>query len=406
MKKATCFLIAFLCLLASISVCAQENVPDITAKSAIMIDAVSGQILYEKNKEQKVYPASITKILTVYLAVKDRDPQQEITASKEAIDAVPKDSTNIAIDYGEVLTVEQAANAAMLMSANDACNLLAENTAGTMDAFVKQMNTTAQYFGATATNFTNTNGLPDENHYTTAQDFAKITQAIIQQQTEFNKYFSQVTYSIPPTNKKSETRNFVSKHRMMHMDKYKYLGVVGGKTGYTTQASHTGVTYAKKDGKEIIVILFGAESLGKLYEETEELLLYAYNNFTATVVTAQEIGEKIEGKTHYAPQGKASFYLANDFSKQDLTYTFSNDAVLITDKEGNLLSSLPVEVYEVIPLGEKIMQIVWKAVALLVILVILWYVYLIIKARKRRKQRRKQRRREEVLEKKEPEIYK
>lgn len=398
MKKAGCIFLTLWIFLCGFSVSAAAEEPVITSKSAILIDAQSGQVLFEKNKEQKVYPASITKILTIYLAAKNCAPEEIVTASETAIDCVPKDSSNIALDYGEQLTVEQASNAAMLMSANDACNVLAEHVSGSIDAFVKQMNTTAQLFGATGTNFVNTNGLPDENHYTTAQDFAKITRAILLEGTAFNRYFGQKTYTIPSTNKKAEARNFVSKHRMIHMDKYQDLGVVGGKTGYTTQAGHTAVTYAKKEGREVIVVVFGAPNMGKLYEETKALIEYAVSGFTPVLVTAEEIGEKVDGKLHTVPTGTTSFYLSNGQTKQDLTYTFSENQVLITDKEGNLLSTLLTETREVIPKSEKMWSIVWKVLLGILAVFVLWYISLIIKTKRKRQKRLAQRKREEIME--------
>ena len=383
---------------------AEIEAPEITSKSAVVMDAASGQILFEKAKDEKVYPASITKIVTVYLAAKNCDKSEKVTGSRAAIDSVPKDSSNIALDYGEVLTVEQACAAAMLMSANDAANALGEHVSGSIDEFVKLMNTTAQLFGANATHFANTNGLPDENHYTTAQDFAKITRGMVNDSKEFLRYFGMVNYTIPKTNKKAEPRNFVAKHRMMHMDKYKYLGVAGGKTGYTTQAEHTAVTYAKKDGKEIIVVLFGAKNLGVLYNETRDLLEYAYNGFTPVTVTAEEIGSReVDGKV-ISPVGKASFYLLNSYTKADLEYKFSDKNVIICDKQGNVLSTLSASVTEDTGAksGGKILLKIGIGVLIALILFGLWS----FKDRSRRKRKVRKMKRRRIMEEEQKETVK
>lgn len=385
---------------------AEIEAPEITSKSAVIMDAANGQILFEKNKDEKVYPASITKIVTVYLAAKNCDKSETVTGTHAAIDSVPKDSSNIALDYGEALTVEQACAAAMLMSANDAANALGEHVSGSIDEFVKLMNTTAQMFGANATHFANTNGLPDENHYTTAQDFAKITRGMVNDSAEFLRYFGMVNYTIENTNKKTEPRNFVAKHRMMHMDKYKYLSVAGGKTGYTTQAEHTAVTYAKKDGKEIIVVLFGAKNLGVLYNETRDLLEYAYNGFTPVTVTAEEIGSKeVDGKV-VSPVGKASFYLLNTYTKADLEYKFSDKNVIICDKQGNVLSTLSASVTENTSaksggFGSVLLKI---GIGVLVVLILFGLWMVADRTRRKRKVRKMKRRR--IMEEEQKETVK
>ena len=344
-KVASLFLIFILCL-SQISAYAKKTNSDplqLNCSSAVLMDACTGQVVYAKNPNKKAYPASITKVLTVYLAAENCMPNEKITAGKTAIDAVPKDSTNIAIDYGEVLTVEQTANAAMLMSANDASNVLAEHVAGDLESFYDMMNETAISFGAKNSHFVNANGLPDPDHYTTALDFAKITAGAVKSEA-FMEYMGNVEYTIPPTNKKDEERNFVAKHRMMYMEKYENLGVKGGKTGYTTQAKHTAVTYAEKDGREWVVVVLGAESIGKQLEDTKKLLTYGYEELSTITVSEKQIGTKKKGNITYIPEGEIEIYLTDGMTEADLTYEFNKKEVVVLDKEGNKLGTLPLTI--------------------------------------------------------------
>ncbi len=384
--------------------------PQISSASAIVIDAESGQILYEKNKDLKVFPASTTKVMTVYLASRALNPEDITVGTKTAVDSVPKDSTNIAIDYGEELTAEQAMYAAMLMSANDACNVLAEKVSGSIEEFVKLMNTTAQSFGAKNTKFMNANGLPDENHYTTAYDLTLITKNLVLE-PKFMKYFTAYDYQIPPTNKNDEPRNFVHKHRMTWLDKYEYLGVTGGKTGYTKAARHTAITYSEKDGRKLVSGVFGAEDLGILYQENEAILNYAYTHFTPVTINSAEISEKVKGETkqgnyRFAPTGSVKIYLPEGVSKDELEYTmeiFKNDTarVLITDSNGNVLSKLSTERTEIVPKFVRFLLNVgkWLLIAIAVLLFIRFVMVSHIK-RKRKKARLK-RRREAIMKEKE-----
>ena len=313
--------------------------------SAVLMDAETGQVVFEKKATKKAYPASITKILTVYLTAETCEPDEVMTASHAAIDAVPRDSTNIAIDYDEQLTVEQAANAAMLMSANDACNVLAEHISGDIKTFAGLMNDTAISFGAHDSNFINANGLPDENHYTTALDFAKITANVIKSE-KFMQYFSNKSYTIPPNNKKDEERPMSSKHRMMTWDKYAHLGVVGGKTGYTQQAKHTAVTYAKKDNKQWIAVVMGASSLQEQLDDTEALLNYGYDMESVTLSKEQMGTEQVENIL-YVPVGEVQIHLPKGLKVEDLSYSFNKKQVSVLDKEGNVLAGVPVETQKV-----------------------------------------------------------
>ena len=178
----------------------------ITAGAYVLMDATTGQVLVEKNMDQQLYPASITKIMTVLLAVENTNPDTVVTVSADAtIMDKPdySDSMHIALTAGENIRMEDLMYATMIESANDAANCIAESVSGSVDAFAELMNERATQLGAKNTHFTNPHGLPDENHVTTAYDMAQITRFAITNE-KFLKIFTTIIYDIPPDNKKSE----------------------------------------------------------------------------------------------------------------------------------------------------------------------------------------------------------
>lgn len=221
--------------------------PKIEGESAILVDMVTGAVLYSKNADKVQYPASITKIMTSLLAAEHLNMKDKIVMSQSAAYGITiSDSSSIYADTGEEFTTEQAMMAVMLQSANEMTLALAEETSGSVKKFVELMNLKAKQLGCTGTHFNNPNGLPDELHYTTASDMAKIARAAWYNPT-FRKYTTTTYYEIPPTNKFAETRYLLNHHKMMKGNTYAYEGVMGGKTGYTDAAGNTLVTYAKEE---------------------------------------------------------------------------------------------------------------------------------------------------------------
>lgn len=385
MRKILSVLLALI-LLCAVPVCAA---PEIESRAAILIDAKTGQVLYSKNQDEILYPASITKIMTIYLGTKDESLLDKyFSVSDEGIDAVPRDTSNIALDYGEKITLKDALYAAMLMSANDACNLVAEAVSGSTEKFVELMNSTAKTFGARNTSFKNTNGLTDVNHYTTAYDFAMITKEALKSEA-FKKVFCSMDYTIPATNKNHEERNFVAQHRMMHQSKYSHLGVKGGKNGFTADASYTLVTYAEKDGKELICVVLKSPTFNSVYKDTETILLHGYNDFSYSEITAEEVEIYVDGLTTYTPVGKAEFLLNNEVKKEELITAFSEGNFQIKTPDGTVLGSL--EATSVTRLS--VWQIIWKTIKIvffvLLGIIIILYALLIVASNKSRKKRKK-----------------
>ena len=256
--------------------------PQIEGESAILIDMLSGTILYSKNADKAQYPASITKIMTGLLGCENLDPSAKFTMTESAARSITEsNSSSIYADTGEEFTIEQALMAVMLQSANEMTLAVAELTSGSTKKFVEQMNLKARQFGCTNTHFNNPNGLPDETHYTTAADMAKIARAAWFNLT-FRKFVTTGYYEIPPTNKFAETRYLLNHHKMMSGQTYAYDGVLGGKTGYTEAAGNTLVTYAKNDNTYLVAVVM--QSVNGAYSDTKALLDYGFNNFSRSKI--------------------------------------------------------------------------------------------------------------------------
>ena len=250
--------------------------PQIEAQSAVLMDLNSEAILYSKNADTQLYPASITKLLTCLLGCENLDTRAQITLSQQAAYGIEAGSSTIYGDAGEVFTVEQALMGLMLESANEMALAIGEEVSGSVKKFVELMNTRAQQLGCTNTHFNNPNGLPDETHVTTANDMAKIAKAAWQNAT-CRKFFTTDLYEIPPTNVFTETRYLLNHHKMMAGRDYAYDGVLGGKTGYTDAAGATLVTYAKRGNMLLVAVVMN--SVNGAWSDTKSLLDYGFDNF-------------------------------------------------------------------------------------------------------------------------------
>lgn len=225
----------------------------IAGESGIVIEVSTGTILYEKNMHDIHYPASITKIMTALLAIENCEMDEIVTVPPEAVYMEDK-GTHIALDEGEQLTVEQCLYAVMLASANDAAYALAEHVGGIYENFIHMMNEKAKELGCQNTNFTNSHGLPDENHVTSAYDMALITKAALQCDM-FQVVSGTSYYEIPPTEHQKDLICFNNHHKMIGKTEFQNEEVFAGKNGYTNAAGHTLVTCAKRDDMVIICVV-------------------------------------------------------------------------------------------------------------------------------------------------------
>jgi len=284
---------------------------EISAPSGILIDFNTGQILYQKNAYQKMYPASTTKILTAIIAIERGNLNDIVTVPKEAS---PIDGSKIYLTPGEQLTLEQLLYAIMLESANDAAVSIAVHIGGSVENFAKLMNQKAKELGAKNSNFVNPNGLPNPNHYTTAYDLSQIARYAMQN-PKFREIVSTVHYTIPPTNKFDKPRELYNSNRLIKATSYHYEGADGIKTGYTVVAKETLVASATRNGHRLITVVMGAEGRN-IWTDTITLLNYGFNNFTyKKLSTKNEVIKEL-------PIGKGTIHLATD---RDAYYTVKKE---------------------------------------------------------------------------------
>lgn len=276
-----------------------------SSQSAIVMEASTGTILYQKNIDEPHYPASITKILTALIALKYGNMSDIVTFSKEAV--YNTEGSSIARDVGEQMTLEQCLYGMLLESANECAYAIAEHIAGSVDAFVDMMNEEAAALGCTNTHFSNPHGLPEETHYTSAHDMALIAREAWKNET-FRIITGTKRYEIPPTNKHSEITYLQNHNEMLNpykSTKYLYEYCVGGKTGYTEVAKSTLVTYAQKDNMTLICVVMYADRPAH-WTDTIGLFEYCFANFSLFNVAENTVSDtmnngKLGGLRDYAP---------------------------------------------------------------------------------------------------------
>ena len=281
----------FLCM--AIEILAEElTSSSIMSRNAILMDAKTGQILFEKNMNEKAYPASTTKIMTGLLALEKGKLDDIVTMSRDAVFRIERGSSNIALDTNEEILLKDLLYALAIRSANDAANGIAEHIGGTYDNFLYMMNERAKELGAKNTNFLNPNGLFDENHYSTAYDMALILKQGIQT-PGFLEFFGKKTYTIPPTNLKDKERILYNGNSLL-MGRYGDVGLIASKTGYTVRARHTLVTAAQKEDRVLIAVALNSDHPRDKYVDTKTLLDYGFDNFREVTIDNDFLAKRIE----------------------------------------------------------------------------------------------------------------
>lgn len=292
--------------------------PQTESQSVIVMEVNTGTVLYEKKSHEMRYPASITKIMTTLLAIENCDMDEEVTFSADAEYESRDGSSSISRLEGEKLTMEQCLYAVMLESANECAYAAAEHVGkklgGDYHTFIDLMNQRAKELGCTDTQFVNSNGLPDENHQVSAYDMAVISAAAYKNDT-FRIITGSTGFTIPATNKHDEPFYCHNHHKMIYPWKgdYAYLNdyATGGKTGYTSVANNTLVSYAEKDGITLVCVVMDAITPCH-YTDTEKLIKFGFDNFQVLGIA--------ENDTSLQDESQKNFGLLNDnepFAKLD-----------------------------------------------------------------------------------------
>ena len=263
--------------------------PGITSETGVLMDADSGVLLYNKGGDEIRYPASITKIMTLLLAVENSSLTEDVVFTETGTRDISQDSGNIGMQVGEVLSMESCLYALVIRSANEVAAQIAEHVGGTEQNFIDMMNQRAAEIGCTNTHFVNASGLPDENHYSTAHDMALIMREGLKNK-KFRKIIGATDYVIEPTNKNSESRVLHTHHPMLAPESgYYYKGCIGGKTGYTSAAGNTLVTAARRNGTTYITVTMKAADLAIASSDSTAMFNYGYQNFQKMQADGGEI---------------------------------------------------------------------------------------------------------------------
>lgn len=261
----------------------------LNSRAAILIDANTGAVIYEKNAHEKHYPASITKVLTGYIACSEGNLDDTITVSQTAYDGMGEGGSNIGLVPGEQINFRDGLYGVMLESANEVCMAIAEHMSGTAEAFVEKMNETAASIGCTESHFANPHGFHNDNHYTTCYDMALITKQAITNE-DFSQIWGTISYQIPATNM-NVMRYLNNKDKMIKpTSEYYYPDLLGGKTGFTDEAGNTLVSYAERNGASLISVVMKAEGYDNTYKDSTALLDYGFSvyNERATIFRASD----------------------------------------------------------------------------------------------------------------------
>lgn len=275
-----------------------DNVPEVAAEAAILMDMSTGQIIFEKNADKPMYPASTTKIMTAILAVEHLALSENIVIDSETPYTL---GARIYLDEGEIVTGDQLLRSMLIASANDSAVALAKAVAGDIPTFAKMMNERAKKLGATNTNFVNPNGLHEDAHITTAHDLALMAQKFMSNDL-LREIVGTYQYTVPANNKKPE-RYLYNTNRLIYDDKTQvtvngqtrstlYEGATGVKTGYTPEAESCLVSSAKRGDTELLAVVLKSSDGGR-FADSITLLDYGFSQVKSvkTLSKGSDLGD-------------------------------------------------------------------------------------------------------------------
>ena len=347
-----------------------DGVPDITASAAILIEESTGTILYEKNAEQKMYPASMTKVLTALVALDYFQPEELVTVGTE-INEVSLDSSKAGHQVGETLTMKNIIRGLIIPSGNDSANVVAAAVAKRAEnndtlsfsqceaVFTDLMNQKAEELGAVNSHFSNAHGYHAEDHYTCAKDMALFSKAFMENATlaeiANEKSFSgNGADNMFDDNAEIKTQDYVwrSHNLLITEGEYNYGYAIGIKTGFTDEAGDCLTAAAKKDGETLISVIFNSEDPNR-WLDAKNLFEYGFNGYAKTELAKagaaiEEVPltkhKKTEGSTlAVVYQEDLVTYLPESAANTlHMTVTY-DEAYAVEDKEGNISLKAPIE---------------------------------------------------------------
>ena len=370
MKKRRWFslFLSFALLLPLFSLTSADAYEDFTldAKAGLLIEADTGEILYEKNAHQENYPASLTKVMVALLVFEAIDEGKialtdSVTATESAFEGLSSDGSTANIVPGETMTVEQLLNCMLIVSANEACNILGETLYGSVDAFVARMNERAAELGCEHTHFANATGLHNSQHYTTAWDLYLITREALKHD-KFMEICNSKSYTVPATNMTDKPRELHSTNFLISNWRargYVYRDAQGIKTGSTPEAGYCLISSALRGSRHMISVVLGAERVTledgvtiqtRSFSETSRMFDWGFDNFVLRDILSssdlvQEVPVALSSEASYVSTHAAEDIacLLPDNVEPDMlerTVTLTNDTVDAPVSAGDVLGKL------------------------------------------------------------------
>lgn len=312
------------------------------AKSAIMLEVTTGEILYEKNIHEKYAPASMTKMMSLLLVMEYIEQggmnfEDQITISENAS---KMGGSQIFLKNGEKMSVNDLLKGVTIASANDAVTALAERVAGTTEAFVGMMNDKAKKLGLKDTNFKNVHGLDEANHYSSAYDMAMIAKELVRHEKilTFSSIYEDYLRENTP-----EKVWLVNTNKLVRF----YKGADGLKTGYTEEAGYCLTATAKKNGMRLITVVMGEEESSKRNAETTKMLDYGFDQYELETLLTKEsvignvrISKSIKEEVSIVPTTDVTLLHKKGNKKKNNSYKLELDDIKVPLKKGEVVGSL------------------------------------------------------------------
>lgn len=280
-KKFISIILLFIMVLSTMNTSFAEENLDISAKSAILIDYQTGEVIYEKNSDEKLPPASISKIMTLLLSMEALEDGKINLSDEVRISSYASGmgGSQLWLEEGEIQTVENLLKAICLRSANDASVAMAEHISGSEETFVEMMNKRSQELGMLNTNFTNATGLPNDNHYISAHDVGIMSMELLKHK-KIHDWLTIYMDELIVGKKKDKVQSLVNTNRLIK----DYPGTIGIKTGSTKEAGFCLSASAKRDNLQLISVIMGSETSKTRFEESIKLLEYGFANYDSIII--------------------------------------------------------------------------------------------------------------------------
>lgn len=323
----------------------QQGLPKITSSAYILYDAESGSIIAGHNYNDRMEPASTTKVMTVLLALETLDMSETVTINADMaaqISTITDDYVKLGLQENEEISVKDLVYASVLKSANDAALVLGMHMGGSEEEFCKKMNAKAKELGCINTTFTSSYGQAKSTNLLTAYDLGLILKEAVTK-TDYPKIAKSLSYTIPATNKYSEPRELNNANRFVCTTEYSYEYYIGGKTGYTATAGYTLCAAARKNERTLIGVVLNSSSATSRYEDLIKLFEYGYSDFTTVSIDPSEFTALVNETNQQLEEllSQTDLYI----SEENTSYA---DYLTITTARAQLGSTNKVELSNVV----------------------------------------------------------